>query len=355
MGILRVLLAISVVFIHTHGQVFVGGQEAVQLFYVISGYLISFVLLEVKSYKKIQFFYLNRYLRLYPTYLLVTVLVLITYWILGGIWFIDHAFLSQIPLSADLVLSFANAFIFLQDWVMFMGVKDGHLILTGNLAGVTLPLYKGLLTPQAWTLGVELTFYLIAPFVLTRRKLLYSLLLASILLRIYFINLGIGYQDPWVYRFFPTELALFLSGALAHQVLMPFYIKIIKNNRSFYVNVFTCGLIIFVSFYSVIQIDLLLKKIVLFSMFILLLPFIFLFQKQNKFDSWIGELSYPIYINHFLVMFWVESAAAQLKLPVHNALSTAVILCSSIVFAIVINATLHPMIDRLRAKIRDHT
>ena len=75
MGILRVLLAISVVFIHTHGQVFVGGQEAVQLFYVISGYLISFVLLEVKSYKKIQFFYLNRYLRLYPTYLLVTVLV----------------------------------------------------------------------------------------------------------------------------------------------------------------------------------------------------------------------------------------------------------------------------------------
>ena len=136
---------------------------------------------------------------------------------------------------------------------------------------------------------------------------------------------------------------------------MPFYIKIIKNNRSFYVNVFTCGLIIFVSFYSIIQINLLLKKIVLFSTLILLLPFIFLFQKQNKFDSWIGELSYPIYINHFLVMFWVESAAAQLKLPVHNAVSTAIILCSSIVFAIVINATLQPIINRLRAKIRDQT
>jgi hypothetical protein len=39
----------------------------------------------------------------------------------------------------------------------------------------------------------------------------------------YLIHLGIGTKDPWTYRFFPTELALFLIGALAHQVLRPIY------------------------------------------------------------------------------------------------------------------------------------
>jgi peptidoglycan/LPS O-acetylase OafA/YrhL len=89
MGILRTLLALSVVLIHTYGQVFVTGQDAVQLFYVISGFLISYVLIEAKSYPELKFFYLNRYLRLYPIYFLVAGLVLCTYWIIGGIWFIE--------------------------------------------------------------------------------------------------------------------------------------------------------------------------------------------------------------------------------------------------------------------------
>jgi peptidoglycan/LPS O-acetylase OafA/YrhL len=48
MGTLRTLLAISVVFAHSFGFVFVGGRNAVQLFYMISGFLISFVIVEKK-------------------------------------------------------------------------------------------------------------------------------------------------------------------------------------------------------------------------------------------------------------------------------------------------------------------
>jgi hypothetical protein len=40
------------------------------------------------------------------------------------------------------------------------------------------------------------------------------LLAASLALRGVLIATGIGLGDPWTYRFFPTELALFLLGSL---------------------------------------------------------------------------------------------------------------------------------------------
>lgn len=352
MGILRTLLALSVVLIHTYGQVFVSGQDAVQLFYVISGFLISYVLIEAKSYPKLKFFYLNRYLRLYPIYMLVAVLVLCTYWVVGGIWFIDVSFLKKLPISADLVLFISNTFIFGQDWVMFMAADQGHLSFTADFSKNVLPLSKGLLVPQAWTLGVELTFYLIAPFVLTRKKLLFLLLLVSVLLRLYLIKIGIGYQDPWTYRFFPTELALFLSGALAHQILLPFYKRVLKENIQQYSKIMTYLLIIFTLVYAQINLDATLKKYALFSAYIVLLPFIFLFQDQNKIDKWIGELSYPIYINHMLVMFWVAYAAEKLKLPVNNIYYALAVIVGSVFFAIVLNKIVQSWFEKIRTKIR---
>ena len=41
MGTIRLLLALAVVFTHSYGYLFTGGKLAVQLFYIISGYLMS--------------------------------------------------------------------------------------------------------------------------------------------------------------------------------------------------------------------------------------------------------------------------------------------------------------------------
>jgi peptidoglycan/LPS O-acetylase OafA/YrhL len=49
----------------------------------------------------------------------------------------------------------------------------------------------------AWTLGVELSFYLKAPFVLARRRLLLLLLAGSVVLRLWLIGIGVGLSDPW--------------------------------------------------------------------------------------------------------------------------------------------------------------
>ena len=59
MGSLRTFLAITVVLSHSYGHIFVGGRLAVQSFYVISGFLISYILLEARSYENLYKFYSN--------------------------------------------------------------------------------------------------------------------------------------------------------------------------------------------------------------------------------------------------------------------------------------------------------
>jgi len=82
MGILRFILALSVVITHStsiFGLRGVGGQIAVQAFYIISGFYMTLILNEKyigvnNSYK---LFITNRFLRLYPTYWVVLLLTII--------------------------------------------------------------------------------------------------------------------------------------------------------------------------------------------------------------------------------------------------------------------------------------
>lgn len=352
MGLLRTIFAISVVFAHTNGTIFVDGRVAVQLFYIISGFLISYVLVERKAYPQLAYFYLNRYLRLYPIYFVVALLVICTYWVFGTVWFIDMQFLRQLPWSANLLLALSNLFIFGQDWVMFTAVHDGHLHFATNFQASELQVHKGLLVPQAWTLGVELTFYLIAPFVLFRRTVIYVLLALSIALRIYLFKVGLGDQDPWSYRFFPTELALFLLGALAHQILAPFYSKLLGKNLPFYSRMFTFLLIVFSLSYGQIPIGDEAKKLIAISGLVILVPFCFVFQDSSRFDQWIGDLSYPIYINHMLVMFWVAYAAENLNLPVTNIYYGLIVVAVSVLFAFLLNISVGAYVERIRGRFR---
>ncbi|MFZ6693377.1 acyltransferase family protein [Undibacterium sp. SXout20W] len=84
MGTLRTLFAIAVVFAHCYGFLLVGGRNAVQLFYMISGFLISFVLIEQRAYLRMKTFYINRFLRLYPVYFVVALMTLAT--LMFGFW-----------------------------------------------------------------------------------------------------------------------------------------------------------------------------------------------------------------------------------------------------------------------------
>ena len=148
MGTLRALFAIAVVFAHSYGFALVGGQNAVQLFYMISGFLISYVLVERKAYTNISSFYINRYLRLYPIYFVVAILSFFAF--TSGLPVGKEFFkvYHDSPLSANILLTFSNITIFLQDWVMFSGVKNNQLVFVTNFSESDVVLYPGLLLRQ---------------------------------------------------------------------------------------------------------------------------------------------------------------------------------------------------------------
>jgi peptidoglycan/LPS O-acetylase OafA/YrhL len=355
MGILRLLLAISVVIAHS-GSIFgfnlVGGQIAVQTFYIISGFYMALIINEKyiginNSYK---LFITNRLLRLYPVYwvvLILTVLfsVITAIYTNGDNWGEISSYIKysdSMNFTSFIFLIFTNLFIFFQDVVMFLGlnISNGLLFFTSNFTKTDPQLYSFLLVPQAWTIGVELTFYLIAPFLVKKgSKIIVGLLFLSILLRVILFNYGLN-KDPWSYRFFPTELVFFLLGIMSYKI----YSKIKDINiKIVYLKIIFAGVLIFTVFFSFLPVPLIFKAGVYLGLFFLCLPFIFVLTKKMKKDAYIGDLSYPIYISHLLVISFITQLG--LKSGVYKGLILTV---STILFSILLNELLSKRIDKMR-------
>jgi peptidoglycan/LPS O-acetylase OafA/YrhL len=95
--------------------------------------------------------------------------------------------------------------------------QDGALAFTADFWTNPHPLWRLLIMPQAWTLSLEFSFYLIAPFVVRRAfRSIALILMASLALRLLLQLWLCWHGDPWSYRFFPSELALFLLGTLGY-------------------------------------------------------------------------------------------------------------------------------------------
>lgn len=312
MGILRFLLAITVVISHS-SPVFqmslVGGTMAVQAFYIISGFYISLILNEkyINENDSYRLFISNRLLRLFPVYWVVLLLsILFSYYVFfdaEGIhkspnwWY--YTYFDDISLLTFAYLFFTNIFLFFQDMILFVGIDTttGNLFFTGNYMDTNPKVYEFLFVPQAWSIGVELLFYLIAPLILRKGKLIILLLfLSSLLLRLLLYSQGLNH-DPWTYRFFPTELAFFLLGNLSYQIYIRLKSVSLKPITSFLV------LFLILSFTVAYDKFWIPGKFQLYFGFLALsIPFIFISTNKSKLDNYVGELSYPIYISHILVL-----------------------------------------------------
>ncbi len=310
MGIIRLLLALFVIVAHSEnffGFSFLGGQTAVELFFIISGFYMTMVLNEKYVGKGSYLpFIQNRFLKIYPIYWSILFLTLIAFLILllyfhndeGFRFYVDHyRFLDATTL---LFIVFTNLFIFAQDIIMFLGVdSSGTLILSDNFAETNPKLYQSLFVPQAWTLALELTFYVIAPFIVRRKIWIISLLICISLFVRFFMYYELGFtNDPWTHRFFISELSLFLFGTLAYRLAE---VLIIKNKLILYtIFVFT---LIHLVFYEYIYDDLsLLNNWYLYISFSLSVAYVFQLFKDSKIDSFIGEFSYPIYLSHVAII-----------------------------------------------------
>ena len=164
-----------------------------QLFYVISGFLISYVPTGTDRYQGATgHFYANRLLRLFPVYLAVAALTLAAHAAGDGSFFRLYDDRPVGPVVPDPVQSFHRG-TGLADVLRHRAFLPALYRQFRAQRRAALP---GLLVPQAWTLGVEITFYLVAPFVLRSPRRLLALLAASLALRAVLIATGIGLSDP---------------------------------------------------------------------------------------------------------------------------------------------------------------
>lgn len=355
MGILRLLLALAVVIAHSSpvfGLRLTGGTIAVQAFYIISGFYMALILNEkyIGENKSYKLFISNRFLRLYPIYWVVLLLSVLSSLAIGIVTkgetyarldiYIEHY--ENMGVFSVLFLIVSNAFIFFQDLIVFMGLdsSSGNLYFTSNFRDSNPMLFKFNFIPQAWTVGVELTFYLIAPF-LARRKLtiIVGLILISIAIRIILYQNGLNY-DPWTFRFFPAELVFFLFGIISYRIYCKIKFLDISKTINFSILIY---LILFVLIYSFIPFNF--KSYIFLLSFFIGIPFVFKFSKKWKKDRYIGELSYPIYISHILL----SGGLYFLHLPEFLGKGFNLIFIS-ILFAIVLNELVSKKIENLRQK-----
>jgi peptidoglycan/LPS O-acetylase OafA/YrhL len=332
MGLIRLLLAVAVVCEHARlPYTLVGGQVAVQLFYLISGFVISYVLTARAAYRDVGVFYRTRLLRIFPAYLLVAAAMLVLRLVEGE----RIAEFMTLPAPAQAVLIVSNLLIVGQDWIMFLAPSGNGLAFTANFHDSSPQLWTFLLLPQGWTLAMELCFYALAPFILPRRRLLWALFLGSLAARVAAYWAGLNY-DPWLARFFPFELAIFAAGALSHQLLLPIA-RQAPNGRT--------ALALAIALLAV-QPLLRLPAPLLIGLFALLLPFLFLV--TAKADRWLGDLSYPVFLVHWPVwLVCLRLGEAQGVPPLLTGVTTLIL---SLAAAQLILFALAPL-ERIRRRL----
>lgn len=177
-GTFRFFLAWCVVYSHLWKGVHYTGVYAVFAFYLLSGYLMARVLNSRYDFdfNGLRRFFLNRFLRIYPPYLFILLLTLfITY------------FQSE---SSRIVNS----------TLIFPDIRE----LLYNISIFGVPSVTPKLIPPAWSLKVELIYYILLALIIARRK---SICLSFLICSILYTSFMLLNDYDWSHRYAPLSAA----------------------------------------------------------------------------------------------------------------------------------------------------
>jgi peptidoglycan/LPS O-acetylase OafA/YrhL len=295
LGFFRFYLALFVVYSHLagDGRFKYAGGYAVFGFYIISGYLMTYLMNRRYGYSKsgMQQYAINRFLKIFPVYWLIAIVTLIS--LLSGFVSVHPA--MRLPSTAHEI--FSNIFI--------LGLSPSF-----DAAGVTM----ARLVPPAWALHVELCFYIAIGLFLGRSKQIAvawfavasvyhavawgagwerysSLMAASLPFSVGALIFHFGHRlSGLVPR---SELfALCLLFGYPALVLVAGYLPMSVEHVPAYLNIGVCAVLV------VVLKDLRIAKF-------------------RRLDEFLGGLSYPIYLTHWLIgslLAWSTGTAISPKL-----------------------------------------
>jgi peptidoglycan/LPS O-acetylase OafA/YrhL len=310
LGFLRILLAMSVVLTHAtpaFAPKLYPGNIAVEMFFIISGFYMSMIITEKygASRNGILPFYVSRFFRLWPVFILTTLASYV--W-----WIACYAYLGREPTTSGPMLDwidnklisalihFSNLFMIGQDLPSIFHVSTRGLELTfGPPTGlpdgsVWLGSVRNI--EQAWSIGTEIWFYLLAPLLVrTGSTFLIIVTGAALLLRLW-----MNWNGAATYFFFPDQLPLFIFGILAYRFGATAGFPFATRNGlavALSVAIPIGGAVLFGSLVGVDE----RFKWILYVLFAATIPTLFGTTKDLKLDRVVGELSYPVYIVHMLL------------------------------------------------------
>ena len=165
---------------------------------------------------------------------------------------------------------------------------------------------------QAWTLGAELTFYIVAPLLMRSWKIGAALLAISFGVRAAFvIALGNALHDVWTYHFAVTTFGFFMLGhltCLAGQRWRP----VSQPMLGTFLLICSFATMTFGGTYAGYDSVRFWGSVLFFTV---ALPGLFEATKSIRWMNLAGDLSYPIYLVHTLVLILFGSILLDFALP----------------------------------------
>ncbi len=305
---LRAIAVLSVMFFHLGIPYFNGGFVGVDVFFVISGFLITRIINnEIKTTNKIKYinFFIRRFRRLYPA--LVTVVLLTA---ISSILFFSPSSLQRFGGELTSTIGSLSNFLF---WI-----EADYFDVSSKV--------KPLL--HTWSLSIEVQFYLIWPFILLfilKKKRKWLIIILLVLFSLY---LNIIFSDGSIQifnQFLPTLSKLIKNGKSTIFYLLPFRIyEFIIGAMLVWLtdykvkSKFVLEIVYLLGFIFIILSIVIFNEKLLFPYFYAILPcfgtafLIYSGEKSlssklltNKIFIFIGLTSYSVYLIHWpLIVFW---------------------------------------------------
>lgn len=304
MGFVRIILALAVLFQHL-GKLgeksFIDAGMAVYLFFIISGFYMALVLDSKYKGSPIKF-YVSRYLRLLPTFLIGT--------LLAGIYSLALApgpsAWATLNWPQKLVAAIPNVTIFGADLLLHVSFVNGSIVFSEFGRD---PHHNGaalLLNLPTWSIAVEMLFYLAAPFLVRSPRSTIAFLVAGALYYLLFPVLGPSFMQAYRYDlYYPFYFPYFALGILAYYV----YANSggVRQRKWFYpASVVGCALLLALPLW------------IESSMYLLMtfaITVLFPLTKDNRLDRFLGDLSYPVYVLHLPLMALLRAAPLGVLSP----------------------------------------
>jgi len=307
---LRAIAVLSVIFFHINANWISGGYSGVDIFFVISGYLITLILAkEIKTTKQLNIvnFYKRRVKRIAPALFFLLTFTSIT----GYILLTPEDLVSLANATICAVFSSANIY-------FYTAIDTGYFAPNSD----TLPLL------QLWSLGVEEQFYIFWPvFLLLVMKYFNSLKKIILFLTVVFLaslilaNATVLDHQSFAYYMIPTRAWELLGGAIV-AILVNFNIhpKGLLSELMAIIGVIAIGVSIFFltnedpvpSLYTV--------PVIIGTAMLIYSGTV----KQTYVGKilsfkplvWIGLISYPAYLWHWSILAYLRYASVEINLPV---------------------------------------